>query len=387
MKQEEISINICGDFYIDPLLNDINYFNNDILEEFHASDYNIVNLEAPIAEDLSKKILKSGPHLRISPETLCHLKLIRTDLVTLANNHIMDYGTHGLRQTFSICKESSMSWVGAGMTLQEAQTPFIKEIKGTKIAILNLAENEFSIATRNKPGANPLDIAENVRQIRKAKENNDYVLVIIHGGHERYPLPSPRMVSQYRFFAENGASAIIGHHTHCISGFEIYNNVPIFYSLGNFLFTMKSEFESANTGLILNLKAGRDKGLQWELVPVRQDRETFAVSKINGNEKKAILDEVKHYTDIISNEELLLKKWEDFVGENFDLVLYRVFSPINMISNRYLKGVIRRLGFDRFFIKSYHFTKILSYIKCEALSDVSASVIKKYLEENENCNS
>ena len=74
----------------------------------------------------------------------------------------------------------------------------------------------------NNIGANPIDIIDNAAQIKKAKKECDFVIVIAHGGHEYYNLPSPRMQKLYRFFAENGADIVIGHHTHCVSGHAIH---------------------------------------------------------------------------------------------------------------------------------------------------------------------
>ena len=105
------------------------------------------------------------------------------------------------------------------------------------IFIFNFCENEWSIAESDNPGANPMDIIDNANQIKYARELADYVIVIVHGGHEYYNLPSPRMQKQYRFYADQGADIVVGHHTHCISGNEVYKGVPIYYSLGNFIFT------------------------------------------------------------------------------------------------------------------------------------------------------
>ncbi len=80
--------------------------------------------------------------------------------------------------------------------------PFTIEKEGLKIAILNFTENEWSSATKDKGGANPLDIIDNVRQIKTAKANHDKVICVIHGGHEHYNLPSPRMQKQNRFYAK-----------------------------------------------------------------------------------------------------------------------------------------------------------------------------------------
>ena len=136
----------------------------------------------------------------------------------------------------------AFSTVGAGDNLQQASKPLYIKIKNKTIAILNFAEQEFSVAGKNTAGANPLNIIDNYHSIQDAKQQADILLVIVHGGHEGYPLPSPRMVQTYRFFAEIGASVVVGHHTHCASGFEVYHGVPIFYSLGNFIFDYNSVF-------------------------------------------------------------------------------------------------------------------------------------------------
>ena len=67
-----------------------------------------------------------------------------------------------------------------------------------------------------------MDIIDNAKEIKNAKEKADYVFVIVHGGHEHYSLPSPKMQKQYRFYVEQGADIVIGHHTHCINGNEVY---------------------------------------------------------------------------------------------------------------------------------------------------------------------
>src|SRR5690606_16683331 len=117
------------------------------------------------------------------------------------------------------------------------------------------------------------DVIDNVRQIKREKQISDKVIVIVHGGHEYYNLPSPRMVKQYRFYAENGADLVVGHHTHCISGHETYNGVPIFYSLGNFLFTKPSRHQSWYNGLVLEIFVDKFQDIDVKIHPVRQRKD------------------------------------------------------------------------------------------------------------------
>src|SRR5690606_34911013 len=122
-----------------------------------------------------------------------------------------------------------------------------------KIAIINIAENEWASATDTSAGANGMDLIDDVKSIQEAKSQSDFVLVIVHGGHEYYNLPSLRMQKQYRFYIDNGADLVVGHHSHCISGMETYKNKKIYYSLGNFLFTKPSVFKGWYNGLILEV--------------------------------------------------------------------------------------------------------------------------------------
>src|SRR5690554_2655087 len=234
------SILITGDLVISKEYHSSNIDDN-IVSLFKNSDLNIVNLEAPVTNS-NKTINKTGPNIKSHEQsTKDVLDKLDIDVVTLANNHVLDYDEQGVADTLSFCKANNIRPVGAGMNLEEAsKTLYVDTIEG-KIAIINFAENEWTCATKETAGANPMDLIENFKQIKKAKEKADFVIVIVHGGNEHHHYPSPRMVKQYRFYAENGADAVVGHHTHCVSGYERHKNVPIFYSIGNFLFPKENQ--------------------------------------------------------------------------------------------------------------------------------------------------
>ncbi len=164
-----------------------------------SADYSIVNLECPVAGEDAKGIQKNGPLLKCSSKTLEAIKFAGFQGVTLANNHIFDYGRKGLMQTISCCKMLEIDTVGGGGSLQDAAKILYIERNEEKLAIINCCEHEFSIASDNTAGANPLNPILQYNVIKKARENADYVVVIVHGGHEHYQLPSPRMKVTYRF--------------------------------------------------------------------------------------------------------------------------------------------------------------------------------------------
>ena len=374
-----MKINIAGDFFINDTIKAPLELIENIIPIFEKADFNIINLESPITNaDKTNKILKVGPHLNGHPATSNILKMMHVNLVTLANNHIMDYGKKGLEDTLKSLKANQINYVGAGLNLKDASKVITLDKEGFKIGILNFAENEWSIAGEELPGANPLDIIENVKQIKEAKAKHDKLMIIIHGGHEHYHLPSPRMIKQYRFYAENGADIIIGHHTHCISGYEVYNKVPIFYSLSNFLFTLDSKHESWNSGLLLNLEILPGQDIVFELFPIEQQKPTFKIVILKDAEKENMLKKINEYNQIIMDNNLIHQHWVNFSTNSSNEYL-SCFSPVNIFSNRYIRYGLRRLNLYNLFLRKQNLKEILNIIRCEAHADISKEIIKRRL--------
>lgn len=200
------------------------------------ADYSIVNLECPVTQGNEKPIQKLGSNLHCTEIGIEALKWTGFNCVTLANNHIYDFGDEGVATTLEMCGKNNMDTVGGGHDLKDASRVLYKLVNNQVIAIINCCEHEFSIATNSSAGSNPLNPIQQYYSIQEARNNADYVLVIVHGGHEHFQLPSLRMVETYRFFIDAGADAVVNHHQHCYSGYEMYHNKPIIYGLGNFCF-------------------------------------------------------------------------------------------------------------------------------------------------------
>ena len=383
---KNLSLLITGDFYITPHYTNKNVFAKDVIECFKSSDFNVVNLESPVVENNDElKIKKTGPCIRTNTEVKKQLNELNIDAVTLANNHILDYGVNGLESTFQFCNDNKLKTVGAGDNLIEAAKPLIFVKYGIKIGIVNFCESEWSIAEENIAGANPLDIIDNLKQSELLKNDVDYVIVVIHGGHEYYNLPSPNTQKMYRFFAEKGAHIIVGHHSHCVSGYETYKGVPIFYGLGNFIFTLNSKYDDWYTGLILELKINKDE-LTWDLIPVKQDRENFTTTLLKGNEKVAVLNKVKKYSRIIEDTSSLQDQWKRFV-ERKHREKISTFSPLNMFGNSRIKWLFNKLKISGIFERDTHYRSLLNNIRCESHLDLSKEAIKFKLKgKNENSN-
>lgn len=366
---------ITGDLVVNLEYRANERIDSSLIDLFQSSDYNIVNLEAPVTTSKSK-ILKTGPHLKTEKKsTLEVLQTLKVNAVTLANNHVLDYDEQGVLDTLSFCQKNNIQTVGAGKDLQEAtQVLYINSDEG-RIALVNFAENEWASATTTSAGANPMNIIENVKQIRAAKATAQYVIVVIHGGHEYYNLPSPRIQQQYRFYAEEGADLVVGHHTHCISGFETWKGVPIYYSLGNFLFTNNSQIDDWYNGLILQveIKSGE---LSAKLIAIQQEKEIFSLS-LNKNVVE-VEKRIELFNKTINDNNLLQDAWKKFIKQKERQYL-SYWSILNFVRNKYLRKLLSLLGLAKPPQKVS--TLYLNLIRCEAHKDLSKEILRKYLKE------
>jgi len=364
-----IKILIAGDFApmgrVGSLINDEKYDEifGQILPFTEEQDYSIVNLEAPIVLNSIKPIEKVGPHLKCKKNALKSIQYAGFDCVTLANNHIRDYGDEGVINTLSSCRELGIDIIGAGVNLDEASRVLYKNIKNKKIAFINFCENEFSIATKQNAGANPLNIIANYYKIQETKQNADYVIVIVHGGHEHYQLPSPRMKETYRFFADAGANVIINHHQHYYSGYEVYKDKLIFYGIGNFCFEREEHKNSKwNEGFMVQLFIDNDN-IKFELIPYLQCNDKPSVELLEND--TFFHNEIARLNQIISDDKVLREIYIEFINDNKKAILCS-FEPYD---NRYLK-VLRCKGLIPSLINKGKKRLILNIVYCEAHRDI-----------------
>jgi len=373
-----MKILIAGDFVINQPYS-IDKIDQDVIDLFQKSDYNIVNLEAPVTNS-TNKILKTGPHLKADKDsTLSVLKTLEIDLVTLANNHIRDYDEEGVMDTLAFCNENSIATVGAGKNKEEASNVFYIDSPEGKIGIINVAENEWASATDNNAGANGMDLIDEVNKIQIAKSKSDLVFVIVHGGHEFYNFPSPRMQNQYRFYADQGADIVVGHHMHCISGFEVYKGTPIYYSLGNLVFTLNNTQNDWYIGLIVEIEI-KDKKIMHRLHPISQQKESFRLRLLNDFVREETMDRIAKFNQIIVNEAALKEEWNQYVQLKSKSYL-DMWSPLTFVPKRirYFSAVLRRLNI--YFLNKKGMSLFLNLQSCEAHSDMSKEVINKYLKK------
>ena len=265
-------------------------------------DYSVVNFESTITAEGDEPILKSGPNLSCSTRSASVIREAGFDMVTLANNHFSDYGDKAVLRSLKYIEEAGLDHVGGGTKTQAAE-PLLKEIGGKMFAFINCCEHEFTIADEERLGCNPLNPIQQFYQIKEVRNKVDYVIVIVHGGHEHFQLPSLRMQETYRFFIDAGADVVVNHHQHCYSGYETWHGKPIFYGLGNFCFDYGQGRPSTwYEGYALEIDFS-DKKIDFKLYPFVQGREQPNVSFMK--DRKAFDEKIKELNTIIADEEKL----------------------------------------------------------------------------------
>lgn len=366
-----MNVIISGDFSpmnrVEELINREEHFSFGIDGIDRENTMFILNFETTIASQFNKTITKVGPCLKCSEKVATFLKSAGVTAVTLANNHTMDYGGEGLKNTINLLRESGINTVGAGANEQEAQETLYFTYRGETVAIINCCEHEFSYSENGTAGTNPLDPIRQHYAIKEAKTKADYVIVIVHGGHEFYNLPSIRMQDTYRFFIDTGADAVINHHQHCYSGYEYWNGKPIYYGLGNFCFDWPGRKQSFYKGYCVRLHLGST--VSSEEIPYTQciDKPKLVVGEFDG-----FRDDLKRLNEIISNRDLLkseVNKYYDSMEKSCEGVLTPFVSD-------YAKELVRRGWLPKMIAKN---KKLLwkAYLDCESHHDVMLHYLKK----------
>ena len=373
-----MKIAIAGDFSPRATLNEAckrldKVILTDIMPLVSDCQFKIVNFETTIDTPEAKPIKKNGPALKSCEESVAVLKSAGFNVLTLANNHILDYSSIGLEHTLNVIRANGLPYVGVGSDLKSASETLYLESEGETLAIINCCENEFSIATDKTAGANPLNPIQQYYAIKEAREKADYIVVITHGGHEYFQLPSPRMQETYRFFIDAGADALVNHHQHCYSGYEVYNGKPIFYGIGNFCFDKKNinaPHSEWNDGFIvkLDLKKG---SLSYELIPYIQCLNEPKVTPLIN--RKDFDSCIERFNEIIANPQSLKSKIEEYY-DSLSRGKMMVFQPSR---NRFILSATYR-NLLPLFLSQKHSIIYQNNIDCESHRDVILHALKKF---------
>jgi poly-gamma-glutamate synthesis protein (capsule biosynthesis protein) len=256
------------------------------------ADIAFANLEAPFGT--KGEAFPKTYSFQVQPDLINVLSAGKINLVSIANNHIMDFGVESLTETIKLLKKNKIWYAGAGLNLSRAREPALFQIKEKKIAFMaySLTFPEEFWATDTSAGTCFPYHTFVYEDIKKFKNENDLVIISCHWGEELRETPKDYQTELAHKLIDAGADIILGHHPHVIQGIELYKNKLIAYSLGNFIFGSYSK--KATESFILKLQ-WNEAGLQTcKIIPINVFNEEveFQPTLILGKEKMDFLEKL-----------------------------------------------------------------------------------------------
>jgi poly-gamma-glutamate capsule biosynthesis protein CapA/YwtB (metallophosphatase superfamily) len=273
--------------------NDINYPFLNVADYLRKGDIVIGNLESTITE--GREIMDGEMVFRSDPGTEIALRNAGFNLITLANNHTPDFGEKGLKDTMFYLEQAGLDHIGAGMNLEEASRPKYITKNGITFAFLNFNDSDvvpgYYGAGENSSGTALMDIDLMTFRVAEAKENSDFVILIMHSGTEYVPNPNQRQIDFARAGIDAGVEMVIGHHPHVVQSAEIYKGKYIFYSLGNFVFDQMWS-QDTREGIILSVSFNRDGVKDLEFIPY-EIRNFSQPNTVDGEQAQRIINRLQ----------------------------------------------------------------------------------------------
>jgi poly-gamma-glutamate synthesis protein (capsule biosynthesis protein) len=349
----------------------------DFVSLFNDADFSIVNAECPLTH-MTTKIPKDGPALKASPQCVNLFRALGVTAVCLANNHILDYGEDGVKETLATFSNAGIRTVGAGVGLGDARTPLHHHFScGRSLGVVAMAESEFSIAGIDSAGANPIDFA-NYTTIRNLKKNTDKVLLILHAGTEMRRIPRPGLIDLCHFLIDQGADAVIVQHTHCVGGVEYYNNAPIIYGQGNFIFgkLSKNDIKTPLWWEGMHVELDWDtKSNHWTLMlhPFLQRSEGVGIRILTDPEREEFWKNQNDFSKIIKDRDEVERSWQDFCSESKDSILLDLMGASRIPRALAYRG----LPLVRLWLLLIESHKLHNTISCESHRELALDILKR----------
>ncbi len=254
-----------------------------------SSDITFGNLENPITPGRHIKIQEMI--LRADPVMASALKKAGFDILSLANNHLPDFGANGVRDTILYLKNAGIDYIGAGKNEKEAYEPRYADINGYKLAFLAFSDSNIAPENYNagsEPGTAAMNSDNMKTSIINAAKNADFVIAYLHLGTEYAPEPDEKQVYYSHLAIDAGADLVIGSHPHVVQKAELYKGKYILYSLGNFIFDQLWS-EETRESVAVNIYIGKKGVERIEFTPLYINDETQPII-LGGQAGQKIID-------------------------------------------------------------------------------------------------
>lgn len=303
-KTKENTISFVGDvsladnWYIMPKYDERNkgiygILSEDTVKVMTDTDIMVINSEFTIS-DRGEKMPNKYYTFRASPKRIPIYNEMGADLLTLANNHVYDFGKDAFYDMLNSLNEYKIPYIGAGKNINEAKKPYYFILNGYKIAFINATRAEKYIltpeATENDGGVFRCYDPEPLKNlINDIKKNSDYVVVLIHWGKEDSHELEQVQIDTSKIYIDAGADVIVGTHAHVLQGIDYYNHKPIIYNLGDFIFND----ETKDTG-IFQIKLNDDGKMDYYFIPAKEENEYTKL--LYDDEKQRVINNMNSWS-------------------------------------------------------------------------------------------
>lgn len=300
--KESFTLSFVGDILFDPDFAPmyhasqnggvLNCIDAEVVNYLRTSDVFLINNEFTYGERGTPLSGKTWT-FQAAPSTVNLLKDMGADIVSLANNHVYDYGEIGFADTMAVLDEAGIPYVGAGMNISKAAEGHYFIINGLKVGIVAASRAEkvsfTPVSDYDKAGVMGTYDSENfIKAVKFAKEQCDYLIAYVHWGTENSTKLETAQKEMAREYIDAGVDAVIGGHTHCLQGMEFYNGKPIVYSVGNFWFNSKT-LDSC----VITVELDRAMNSEISVLPLKQ--QNCETRLLTGEDARDLFDRVESY--------------------------------------------------------------------------------------------
>lgn len=354
-----------------------NYPFEHVASVFKEADIIFGNLAAPLTnrQETNPNKPKGYPVQKTDPRAIQGLKYAGFNVLSLANNHILDYGNDGLFDTIRLLGEASINYLGAGRNQAEARKPLVLDYNNLKVAFLAYCSSYP--AAKTNPGNAPIRLPLIKRDLKAAREIADIAIVYLHHGLICSDYPVPSHISLCHEIIDSGANLILGDHPHVLQGIENYNEGVIVYSLGNFVIDLIDEglrrelFESCSLSdidefdfnpddertrecMIFKCALSKEGVTEIDIIPVRIN-DNYQPAILQGIEKESLLARIDKLSSQIKDKSLPIWDVLEKVHAKENVTSFFKGNPWYLLKKLYKI----RLGHLRLFISylSYKFSK------------------------------
>ena len=372
-----MNIVIAGD--IVPINSNENVFQSQSIKDnfsdfetlFLEADLFIANLECPLTLS-NEKAKKSGSSIKVNPNAIKGIQNININLLSLANNHIGDFGNQGVKDTISFLTKQKLNYLGAGKNSIEAREPYIYKAQDKTIGVLSYADYEFGIAQEDGYGANPFDTINAFEDIKSLKSITDYIIILLHDGKEYYSYPSPQLQKIGRYLIDLGADITICQHSHVMGAVENYKSGTIVYGQGNFLFDYRNNrTKQWSEGFFINIKLNEQDNI--EFIPFKQKYP--GISRLSDKEEVSFQKDFKERALKVKDKDFIDKSWSTFIRKQSASYISTAFGHNFLIAK-----LLKKTKLYKYIISSKTALVVLNFLRSRVHRESFIRVLEQRIE-------